>query len=115
MSSFPLLFSIISILSVHSFTLFTSPGHGASLWRGSIACAISQLYAASDSKGVVVATVVVCVEKLFEPLQELKVVLKPALNQSIDRDDLEGAAAAPGLRFFLSFFRGELTRTLTTS
>lgn len=47
---------------------------------------------------VVLPSVVVCVEELFEPLQKLKVVLKAALYQLVHRDDLDGGRGHKGQR-----------------
>lgn len=43
----------------------------------------TQRYAATRFVSLVLATVVICIEKLFEPLQKLKVVLKAPFYQLV--------------------------------
>ena len=74
-----------------------SPGLGghfatSGVGRGRARQPLAQLYAAPDAQGVVLATVVVGVEKLLEPLEVLKVVLEPAQDQPVHRDDLQFAS-----------------------
>lgn len=50
--------------------------------------AVAQLKSAPLSHRIVLAAVIVGVEELLEPLEELEVVLEPALNQFVNWNDL---------------------------
>jgi len=56
----------------------------AGIWRGSGVLALSGLHR------VVLLPVVVCVEELLEPLNEVQVVLKSSLDELLYREDLRG-------------------------
>lgn len=56
--------------------------------RGRPAAALAQLGAAARAVPVVLAAVVVGVEELLEPLDELEVVLEAALHQLVHGHDL---------------------------
>ena len=57
--------------------------------RAAGAAARADLNVAPSAKGIVLAPIVVGVKELFEPLNELKIVLEPALDQPVHRDYLE--------------------------
>ncbi len=73
--------------------LWGHSGHVAPGGRSAVAVssssAPSQVDAPPGSVGVVRAAVVVGVEELLEPLDELEVVLEAALDQPVHRDDLQ--------------------------
>lgn len=75
-------------------------GRCTDLWRsrfslhqtlasGGVGASIAHCFAAAGRPRVVFGSPVVGVEELFEPLQKLEIILKPALNQFVDRHYLE--------------------------
>jgi len=53
----------------------------------------AEVKASSAIDGIVGVSVVICIEKFLEPLNELKIILEAAFNQAVDRHNLKQTRA----------------------